>query len=441
MISDTLFERARQVMVGGVSAGGRYNPSLKKPLLLSHADGCYMYDVDGNTWIDYHSCSGATLLGFNHPAIREALYKAIEKGFFINFESEYHAELCELISRMVPSAEKVRFANSGTEATLAAIRIARGYTGKKRIIKFEGHFHGMHEFVFYNWHNRLGTMAENKEISKVWDSGGMVDETDELITIIPYNDPEILEKTIIRYKDDLAAVICEPVMYNAGCIEPKPGYLEFLRKVTKEHGVVLIFDEVLSGFRMHPGGAQGYYGVTPDLTTLGKVVGCGMTIAAIVGKTEVMNALNPIGKVVVSGTYTGSLLSVMGAIAALKIINNPKVFEDLNTIGTYFYDNINALMQKYAIKSIVQGLCSRFGLYFGLEEKTNDYRVAAGAFDVEASQLFLKKVLDKHMYFHDFGRGITPMHSGITTAHTRPIIDESLQRIEDVFKEMKKEMK
>ena len=441
MISDTLFERARQVMVGGVSAGGRYNPSLKKPLLLSHADGCYMYDVDGNAWIDYHSCSGATLLGFNHPAIREALYKAIEKGFFINFESEYHAELCELISRMVPSAEKVRFANSGTEATLAAIRIARGYTGKKRIIKFEGHFHGMHEFVFYNWHNRLGTMAENKEISKVWDSGGMVDETDELITIIPYNDPEILEKTIIRYKDDLAAVICEPVMYNAGCIEPKPGYLEFLRKVTKEHGVVLIFDEVLSGFRMHPGGAQGYYGVTPDLTTLGKVVGCGMTIAAIVGKTEVMNALNPIGKVVVSGTYTGSLLSVMGAIAALKIINNPKVFEDLNTIGTYFYDNINALMQKYAIKGIVQGLCSRFGLYFGLEEKTNDYRVAAGAFDVEASQLFLKKVLDKHMYFHDFGRGITPMHSGITTAHTRPIIDESLQRIEDVFKEMKKEMK
>lgn len=428
-------------MVGGVSAGGRYNPSLKKPLLLSHADGCYMYDVDGNTWIDYHSCSGATLLGFNHPAIREALYKAIEKGFFINFESEYHAELCELISRMVPSAEKVRFANSGTEATLAAIRIARGYTGKKRIIKFEGHFHGMHEFVFYNWHNRLGTMAENKEISKVWDSGGMVDETDELITIIPYNDPEILEKTIIRYKDDLAAVICEPVMYNAGCIEPKPGYLEFLRKVTKEHGVVLIFDEVLSGFRMHPGGAQGYYGVTPDLTTLGKVVGCGMTIAAIVGKTEVMNALNPIGKVVVSGTYTGSLLSVMGAIAALKIINNPKVFEDLNTIGTYFYDNINALMQKYAIKGIVQGLCSRFGLYFGLEEKTNDYRVAAGAFDVEASQLFLKKVLDKRMYFHDFGRGITPMHSGITTAHTRPIIDESLQRIEDVFKEMKKEMK
>jgi len=441
MISDLLFERAKQVMVGGVSAGGRYNPSMKKPLLLSHADGCYMYDVDGSEWIDYHSCSGATLLGFNHPAIREALFKAIEKGFFMNFESEYHTELSELISKMVPSAEKVRFANSGTEATLAAIRVARGYTGKKRIIKFEGHFHGMHEFVFYNWHNRLGNIDGNKEISKVWDSGGMVDETDNLITIIPFNEPEILEQTIIRHKNDLAAVICEPVMYNAGCIEPKPGYLEFLRKITQENGIVLIFDEVLSGFRMHPGGAQAYYHVTPDLTTLGKVLGCGMTIAALVGKTEFMNALNPIGKVVMSGTYTGSLMSVMGAIAALKIVDNPKVFEDFNEIGEYFYTNINELMRKYSIKGIVQGLCSRFGLYFGLEQKTYDYREAAKAFDVDVSQLFLKKALDKYLYFHDFGRGITPMHSGLTTAHTRPIIDESLQRLEDVFKEMKKELK
>lgn len=427
-------------MVGGVSAGGRYNPSLKKPLFLSHADGCYMYDLDGNEWIDYHSCSGATLLGFNHPAIREELNKAIEKGFFINFETEYHTELSELISRMVPSAEKVRFANSGTEATLAAIRVARGYTGKKRILKFEGHFHGMHEFVFYNWHNRLGTIGENKEISKVWDSGGMIDDTDNLITIIPYNDPEVLEQTIRRHKDDLAAVICEPVMYNAGCIEPIPGYLEFLRNITEENGIVLIFDEVLSGFRMHPGGAQAYYGVTPDLTTLGKVLGCGMTIAALAGKTEFMNKLNPIGNVVMSGTYTGSLLSVMGALAALKVVNNQKLFDDLNEISTYFYDNLNKLMTQHSIKGMVQGLCSRFGLYFGLDHKTNDYREAARSFDVDASQLFLKKVLDKHLYFHDFGRGITPMHSGLTTAHSRPIVDESLHRIEDVFRDMKKEL-
>ena len=381
------------------------------------------------------------MLGFNHPAIREALYQAIEKGFFINFETEYHTELSELISRMVPSAEKVRFANSGTEATLAAIRVARGYTGKKRILKFEGHFHGMHEFVFYNWHNRLGELGANKEISKVWDSGGMVDETDNLITIIPYNDPEILEATIRRHKDDLAAVICEPVMYNAGCIEPRPGYLEFLRKVTKEHGIVLIFDEVLSGFRMHPGGAQAYYGVTPDLTTLGKVVGCGMTIAALAGKTEFMNVLNPIGNVVMSGTYTGSLLSVMGALAALKVVNDQKVFDDLNSLGNYFYDNLNKLLEQHSIKGRVQGLCSRFGLYFGLERKTDDYREAARAFDVDTSQLFLKKVLEKHLYFHDFGRGITPMHSGLTTAHTRSIIDDSLHKIEDVFREMKRELK
>ena len=439
MTSDRLFERAKKVMVGGVSAGGRYNPSFGKPLFLTHVDGCHMYDVDGNDWIDYHSCSGATLLGFNHPAIREALGKAIEQGFFINFETEHHCELAETISSMVPSAEKVRFANSGTEATLAALRAARGYSGKKRIIKFEGHFHGMHEFVFYNWHNRLGKMAENREIAKVWDSGGMVDETDNLITIIPFNDEEVLAQTIQRHKDDLAAVICEPVMYNAGCIEPKPGYLEFLRKITRDNGIVLIFDEVLSGFRMHPGGAQAYYGVTPDLTTLGKVVGCGMTIAALVGRTDFMNVLNPTGKVVMSGTYTGSLLSVMGAVAALKEVNKPGVFENLNKLSNYFYDSLNGLMKRHSVRGLVQGLCSRFGIYFGLEHKTDDYRVAAQAFDVEASQSFLRKVLKKQLYFHDFGRGITPMHAGITTAHSFEIINESLQRIEDVFKEMKQE--
>ena len=191
MKSDEMFEQAKRFMVGGVSAGGRYHPALKKPLILESADGCTMRDVDGNEWIDYHSCSGATLLGFNHPAIREALLQSIAKGFFINFESPYHAGLSAQISKMLPSAEKVRLANSGTEATLAALRLAREVTGKKKIIKFEGHFHGMHEFVFYNWHNRLGEVSPSGEIDKVWDSGGMVSETDSLLVVIPFNDLEM----------------------------------------------------------------------------------------------------------------------------------------------------------------------------------------------------------------------------------------------------------
>jgi len=439
MKSDEVFEQAKRFMVGGVSAGGRYHPALKKPLILESADGCIMRDVDGNEWIDYHSCSGATLLGFNHPAIREALLQSIAKGFFINFESPYHAQLAAQISKMLPSAEKVRLANSGTEATLAALRLAREVTGKKKIIKFEGHFHGMHEFVFYNWHNRLGEVSPSGEIDKVWDSGGMVPETDGLLVVIPFNDLEMFEKTVKAHRGELAAVLLEPVMYNAGCIEPKPGYLQRLREITKREGILLIFDEVLSGFRMHPGSAQGYYKVVPDLTTLGKVVGCGMTVAALAGKTEVMSHLNPLGPVVMSGTYTGPLMGVMGALAALKILDGPGFYEELNAKAGYFYGKVNELFQLKGLKGILQGLGARFGLYFGLDHPTHDYREAARCYNRKAGRRFHELVIGKGLYFHDFGDGLTPMHAGITAAHTREIFDETLNRLNDVFGRMAKE--
>jgi len=226
MKSDEVYAKAKQFMIGGVSAGGRYHPSLGKPLLLDSADGCFMRDIDGREWIDFHSASGATLLGFNHPAIRAALERSIEKGFFINFD------FAEQVCAMVPSAERVRLANSGTEATLAALRLAREYTGRNKIIKFEGHFHGMHEFVFYNWHNRLGDVLPSGEIRKVWDTGGMVEAIDDLVIVIPWNDVSVFEKTVAERRGEIGAVILEPVMYNAGCIEPRPGYLERLREIT-----------------------------------------------------------------------------------------------------------------------------------------------------------------------------------------------------------------
>ena len=437
--SDTVFTEAKRVMVGGVSAGGRYHPSLGKPLILDSADGCFMRDVDGQEWIDYHSCSGATLLGFNHPAIREAVLQSVDRGFFLNFESPYHEQLAAQISRMVPSAEKVRLANSGTEATLAALRLARGFTGRRKFIKFEGHFHGMHEFVFYNWHNRLGAVKPSGEIEKVWDSAGMVSETDDLLVIIPFNDIEIFEKTVAAHRGELAGVILEPVMYNAGCIEPRPGYLQQLRDITAREGLVLIFDEVLSGFRMHPGCAQGYYGVTPDLTTLGKVLGCGMPVAALVGRTEVMNHLNPIGKVVMSGTYTSSLTAVMGALAGLTVIAGEGFYTDLNAKAEYFYTNVNELLRAKGLKAILHGLGARFGLYFGLEKPLYDYREVARQYNRKAGRRFYELVSGTGLYFHDFGDGLTPMHAGITAVHTKEIFDESLNRLGDVFARMARE--
>ncbi|HUX14069.1 MAG TPA: aspartate aminotransferase family protein [Spirochaetia bacterium] len=436
MKSDEIYEVAQKYMVAGVSAGGRYHPTIKKPLILDSVDGCYMRDVDGNTWIDFHSCSGATILGFNHPAITEAVEKAVQKGYFINFESEYHTKLAEKIHEMIPSAEKVRLSNSGTEATLAAIRVARAHTGKDKILKFEGHFHGMHEFVFYNWHNRLGAVDASGEIAKVRDSGGLMNCTDDLVIVIPFNDIELAERTLRRHKDEIAAVILEPVMFNAGCIEAVPGYLQKIRDITRELGIVLIFDEVLSGFRMHPGGAQGYYGVYPDLTTLGKVLGCGMTIAALVGTDEVMSELNPRGSVVVSGTYTGPLIGVMGALAGLGILSAPGFYEKLNAEADHFYGKLNRLLSEKGVKAIVQGLGARFGIYFGLDHPTNDYREAARNYDGKVGQKFYELVMKKGLYFHNYGAGLTPMHSGITAVHTRKVLDESLNRLSDVFAQM-----
>jgi len=439
MNSDRIYEEAKKYMVSGVSAGGRLHRVLGKPLILQSANGCIMTDVDGNDWLDYHSCSGAVLLGYNHPAMRKALEKSLELGFFINFESEYHTVLAKQICSMLPSAQKVRLANSGTEATLAAIRLAREFTGKRKIIKFEGHFHGMHDFLFYNWHNRLGTMNDFGEITKVQDTAGMVQELDDLLIVIPYNNPMLLQQTLERHRGEIAAVMMEPVMYNAGCIEPKPGYLQQVRKLTEEENVLLIFDEVLSGFRMHKGSAQGYYGVKPDLTTLGKVLGNGQGIAALAGSDSVMSHLNPSGKVVMSGTYTGPLMGVMAAIEGLKVLDEPGFYDRLNGNAEYFYKHVNELFKANSLKGILLGLGARFGLFFGLDHKTYDYREAAAAYKAKSGRRFIELAVEKKLYFHDYGDGLTPMHSGITAAHDKAILDKTLDMLDGIFAQMARE--
>jgi glutamate-1-semialdehyde 2,1-aminomutase len=439
MDKPALYNQAKQYMVGGVSAGGRYHPALKRPLFLESAVGSRLIDIEGNEWIDYHSSSGSAFLGYNHPEIKKALEACIEKGFFLNFETEYHAELASLICDMVPSAQKVRICNSGTEATLAAIRVARAHTGKDKIIKFEGHFHGMHEFVFYNWHSHLGKQTENGTVRPVQDTAGIPGIMDDLLIVIPFNDIEIFKKTVAAHKDELAGVIMEPVMYNAGCMEPHPDYLKQIREVTAENNIVLIYDEVLSGFRMCKGGAQEHYGVLPDLTALAKAVGSGMGIAALAGKTEIMSNLNPEGPVIMSGTYSGSLLPVMGALAALKVLNRPGFYEELNKKADYFYQGINKLFAKSGLKGLVQGLGARFGLYFGCDKKVHDFREAAAAYNLKAGKRFIQLAVENFLYFHDYGDSIVPMHCGFTAAHTYEDFDKTLEIMERIFSQMKME--
>jgi len=439
MTQDPLFKEAKKYMIGGVSAGGRFHPALKRALFLERAEGCRLYDIDGNEWIDYHSSSGAAFLGYNHPEIRSALEQALEMGFFLNFETPYHKELAALICEMVPCAEKVRLANSGTEATLAALRLARAYTGKSKILKFEGHFHGMHEFVFYNWHSHIGEQKESGELKPIQDSAGIPSAMDDLVVVIPYNDIDLFKETLHRHGREIAAVILEPVLYNAGCIETDRGFLKEIQNITAEAGAVLIFDEVLSGFRMAKGGAQEYYGVTPDITTLAKALGCGMGIAALVGKDEIMKYLNPEGSVVVSGTYTGALVTVMGALAALKILNSPGFYDDINRKADYFYNRFNDLFKKTGVAGHLQGLGARFGLYFGCTETVRDFRAAASCYNLAAGKRFIELAVENFLYFHDYGDSIVPMHAGFTAVHTQKDFDETLERLEKILEQMKTE--
>ena len=289
MRSDELFAKAQKHLIGGVAAGGRFQPAFGHPLYFSRGRGSRLWDVDGKEYIDFFTGSGANFLGHDHPAIREAIEKALAIGVICNGETEFHSRLAGLVSEAIPCAEKMRFANSGTEATMGAIRIARAHTGKAKILKFEGHFHGMHDYLWYNCWAGVGETREDGTITPLPGSAGMPPALADLIVVLPFNDIDAFARAVRVHKDELAAVIMEPICYNQGCIPSDPAFLREIRRLCTEYGIVLIFDEVLSGFRMCRGGGQEYLGVIPDLCTLAKALGGGVPIAAVCGKTEIMS--------------------------------------------------------------------------------------------------------------------------------------------------------
>jgi glutamate-1-semialdehyde 2,1-aminomutase len=428
------FETARNYLLSGTGAPPRIYPLLGRPLYLNRADGPYLYDVDDNRYIDFHSSAGAALLGHNHPAIKAAILQAVESGFYCNYESEHHARVGQLICEMVPSAELVRFCGSGSEATAAALRVARAVTGRKRILKFEGHFNGMHDWVFFNMDATLGEELPNGEVRPVHESAGIPDDLDALMTVLPFNEPEIFRAAMQRHAGEFAAILMEPVMYNAGCILPDKAFVRLVRESATADGAVLIFDEVLSGFRMAPGGGQEYVGVTPDITCLSKAVGGGMPLSAIAGKRFVMNGLTPVGKTVVTGTYTGHLLTVMGALAALEELRKPDFYPRLNRIANRFYDSFNEILRRRGVKAVVQGLGARFGIFFGMEETPiTSFRKVVSQFDSATDKRFIRAAFERGLYFRDPGHRIVPIHHGITAAHDDAVIDETLNRLDDVF--------
>ena len=387
--SEELFEKANKLMPGGVNSPVRaFQPY---PFFTKRGQGSCITDVDGNEYIDYCLGFGPLILGHAHPKIIEAVKAQLELGSLYGTPTEQEVDLADVVSETVPSAEMVRLVSTGGEATMAALRAARGYTGKKKIVKFEGCYHGAHDYVLV----KAGSGATTFGMP---DSLGIPEETTRNTIVIPFNDIEKLEKTVKENKDNLAAVIVEPVIGNIGVVLPKRGFLETLRELTESYGVVLIFDEVITGFRLALGGAQEYFGVTPDMTTLGKILGGGLPMAAYVGKEEIMKLIAPSGKVYQAGTYSGNPLSVAAGLTVLRLLRErgSGFYADLERKCEAIVKPLGEAVSEAGLKLHINHIASMFQLFF-TDKPVFDY-VSAKASDSSKFMKFHARLLKNGVF-------------------------------------------
>jgi glutamate-1-semialdehyde 2,1-aminomutase len=356
--SRQIYEKAKTLIPGGVSSPVR---AIKPyPFYTASADGSKIKDLDGNEYIDYCLAYGPEVLGHNHPVIKEAIKAQLDKGWLYGTPTELEVTLAEKVAGYYPSIDMLRFVSTGTEATMSALRLARGFTGKKKFIKIEGGFHGAHDAVLVKAGSGATTFGEP-------DSLGIPADFTKYTLQAPYNDIEAMTWLVEKNREDLAVVIIEPVLGNIGPVLPKAGYLEELRKLTRENDVLLIFDEVITGFRLAMGGAQEYFGVIPDMTTLGKIVGGGLPIGVFGGKREIMEMISPSGPVYQAGTFSGSPCSVAAGIAALNYLEREKVHAKLNATGDYLRTSLSEIVEDEGLDYAVCGTASMFKIFFGAE--------------------------------------------------------------------------
>ena len=366
--SKVLFERAKKVLPGGVNSPVRaFEPY---PFFVESGQGSKMCSVDGKVYIDFCMAYGALLLGHANAEILDAVKNQLSKGTLYGVPTEREVEFAELISKVSPCMEMMRLVNSGTEATMHAIRTARGYTSRKKIIKFEGCFHGSHDNVLVKAGSGAATFG-------VPNSLGIPEETTQNTIVLPYNDIEASEATFKAKGNEIAAVIIEPVLANVGLILPKKDYLSYLRKLTSNYGTVLIFDEIITGFRLALGGAQEYFNIKPDIATLGKVLGGGFPLAAFGGKKEIMKNISPVGKVYQAGTFSGNPVSATAGYTLLNLINKKKnqIYPKLEKNGAELKKALTDLSATYKLPAQVYNIASLYQIFFTNKEVT-DYACA-----------------------------------------------------------------
>lgn len=423
--STALYERATRVLPGGVTASARLIPFLERPLYLARGEGAYVHDLEGRRYLDYWNSHGASLLGHGHPAVVRAVREVLEIGILCAAETELQVRLAERLARIIPCAEQVRFTGSGTETTWHAVRVARAFTGRMHVLKFEGHFHGLNDTLGFSTAPPLEAAGPASAPRAVVESAGVPPEAGEHLTVVPFNDLAATERAITARAADLAAVILEPINYDCHGIMPQPGFLKALQAMTREAGAVLIFDEILSGFRTGPGGAQALFGITPDLCTLGKALGGGMPLSAFAGRREIMQCVSPAGPAVHSGTYNAHLTAIAGGLAFLDEIEQPEFYPYLQSLGERLYSGLREIFTRVGLPVWVQGVGARFGLLFGIEEEPTNYREAARQDHVLAAR-FYEACLERGVYFHHFSP-----HHGFSAMHTLQGIEETLGVVGD----------
>ncbi|ENY72103.1 glutamate-1-semialdehyde 2,1-aminomutase [Aeromonas diversa] len=389
--SDQLFEQARQSIPGGVNSPVRaFNGVGGTPVFIDHADGAYLYDVDGHSYVDYIGSWGPMLLGHNHPAIKAAVIAAVEKGLSYGAPTEIEVRMAERVRAIVPSMEQVRMVNSGTEATMSAIRLARGYTGRDKILKFEGCYHGHADSLLVKAGSGALTLGQPN-------SPGVPADFAKHTLTCTYNDLASVEAAFALYGQEIACIIVEPVAGNMNCIPPVPGFLEGLRALCDQHGSVLILDEVMTGFRVSKQGAQGYYGVTPDLTTLGKIIGAGMPVGAFGGKREIMQHIAPTGPVYQAGTLSGNPIAMAAGLAMLDLLEQPGLYEALSEKTARVAEGLKAAAAKHGIPLAINQVGGMFGFFFTDEPTITRFDQVTRC-DMEKFKRFYHLMLEEGVY-------------------------------------------
>ncbi|MCM3089200.1 glutamate-1-semialdehyde 2,1-aminomutase [Bhargavaea ginsengi] len=423
--SEQVYSEALKHIVGGVNSPSRAYKAVGggAPTVMERAEGAYFWDVDGNKYIDYLAAYGPIITGHAHPHITEAITHAAQTGVLYGTPTRHEVKFAEMLKEAIHSLDKVRFTNSGTESVMSTIRVARAYTGRTKVLKFAGCYHGHSDLVLVAAGSGPATLGTP-------DSAGVPKSIAEEMITIPFNDPDSYRKAMEQWGDELACILIEPIVGNFGIVEPEKGFLELVHELAKKHGALTIYDEVITAFRFHYGGAQDLLGLTPDLTAMGKIIGGGLPIGAYGGRKEIMDHVAPLGPAYQAGTMAGNPASMLSGIACLEVLKEPGVYEELDRLGAILEEGLLESARKHGITMTVNRLKGALTVFF-TDETVSNYKQAEDS-DGEQFAKFFRLMLER-------GINLAPSKYEawfLTTAHTEDDIRETIKAADESFAEM-----